>query len=182
MRNVFSSDLEKVISAAYRRASGRRHASMGVEDLMLALLDEPTAIEALTACGADLESLRGDLVEIIEQTVPVLPPEAMVETQPTLAFQRVLQRAVYHVQSSGGEEVTGTNVLVALFGEKDSHALRFLQQHGVSRIELLNHLRISMPSAPAFDDRGNPSWRDRIEARLAAIEDRLERIGKKLGA
>ncbi len=137
---MFSKDLEQTISQSYKRARAQRHEFMTVEHLFLALLENPSAIAVLDACGADREQLQRELTEIIEQTVPVLPANDERDTQPTLGFQRVLQRAVYHVQSSGKKEVTGANVLVAIFGEKDSHAVYFLHKQDISRLDVVNYI------------------------------------------
>ncbi len=137
---MFSKDLELTIGHCYKEARERRHEFMTVEHLLLALLDNAAAVPVLRACGADPERLRGDLTNVINDTVPLLPEGDSRDTQPTLGFQRVLQRAVYHVQSSGRKEVTGANVLVAIFGEKDSHAVYFLGQQGVSRLDVVNYL------------------------------------------
>jgi len=120
---MFSKDLELTIGQCYKEAREQRHEFMTVEHLLLALLENPSAAAVLRACNADIGKLGRDLRSIITETVPVLPPNDERDTQPTLGFQRVLQRAVYHVQSSGRKEVTGANVLVAIFGEKDSHAV-----------------------------------------------------------
>jgi ATP-dependent Clp protease ATP-binding subunit ClpA len=137
---MFSKDLELSISQCYREARERRHEFMTVEHLLLALLDNPTAAAVLKACGASIDRLRRDLTNVIAETVPVLAPNDERDTQPTLGFQRVLQRAVYHVQSSGRKEVTGANVLVAIFGEKDSHAVYFLAQQEVTRLDVVNYI------------------------------------------
>ena len=137
---MFSKDLELTIGQCYKEAREQRHEFMTVEHLLLALLENPSAIQVLRACGADLEKLGRDLRSIIAETVPVLPQADERDTQPTLGFQRVLQRAVYHVQSSGRKEVTGANVLVAIFGEKDSHAVYFLGQQDVNRLDVVNFL------------------------------------------
>ena len=120
---MFSKDLEVTIGHCYKQAREQRHEFMTVEHLLLALTDNQSAVGALRACGVDLPRLGSELTRIISETVPVLPSGDERDTQPTLGFQRVLQRAVYHVQSSGRKEVTGANVLVAIFGEKDSHAV-----------------------------------------------------------
>ncbi len=119
---MFSKDLEHTIGQCYKRAREARHEFMTVEHLLLALLDNPSAQAVLKACGADAERLRQELEQAIEASVSRLAEDDGRDTQPTLGFQRVLQRAVYHVQSSGKKEVTGANVLVAIFGEKASHA------------------------------------------------------------
>ncbi|MDE2256686.1 MAG: ATP-dependent Clp protease ATP-binding subunit ClpA [Xanthomonadaceae bacterium] len=137
---MFSKDLELTIGQCYKDAREQRHEFMTVEHLLLALLENPSASAVLRACGADSAKLGKDLKNIIVETVPVLPANDERDTQPTLGFQRVLQRAVYHVQSSGRKEVTGANVLVAIFGEKDSHAVYFLNQQEVARLDVVNYI------------------------------------------
>jgi len=137
---MFSKDLEVTIGQCYKEAREQRHEFMTVEHLLLALLDNASATAVLRACGAETAKLARDLRSIITETVPVLPQNDERDTQPTLGFQRVLQRAVYHVQSSGRKEVTGANVLVAIFGEKDSHAVYFLGQQEVSRLDVVNYI------------------------------------------
>ncbi|MDL5365690.1 ATP-dependent Clp protease ATP-binding subunit ClpA [Xanthomonas sp. NCPPB 2654] len=137
---MFSKDLEQTIGQCYKRAREARHEFMTVEHLLLALLDNPSAQAVLKACGADAERLRGELEQAIEASVSRLAEDDGRDTQPTLGFQRVLQRAVYHVQSSGKKEVTGANVLVAIFGEKDSHAVYFLNQQDITRLDIVNYL------------------------------------------
>jgi ATP-dependent Clp protease ATP-binding subunit ClpA len=137
---MFSKDLEFSIGQCYKQAREARHEFMTVEHLLLALLENPSALAVLRACHADLARLGSDLRGIIAETVPVLPADDGRDTQPTLGFQRVLQRAVYHVQSSGKKEVTGANVLVAIFGEKDSHAVYFLNQQEISRLDVVNYI------------------------------------------
>src|SRR5688572_15079709 len=137
---MFSKDLEYSIGQCYKRAREARHEYMTVEHLLLALLDNPSAEAVLKACGVDFPRLRTDLEQAIATSVSVLPEDVDRDTQPTLGFQRVLQRAVYHVQSSGKKEVTGANVLVAIFGEKDSHAVYFLNQQDVARLDVVNYI------------------------------------------
>ena len=137
---MFSKDLELTIGQCYKEAREQRHEFMTVEHLLLALLENPSAAAVLRACGADIGKLGKELKAIIAETVPVLPPSDERDTQPTLGFQRVLQRAVYHVQSSGRKEVTGANVLVAIFGEKDSHAVYFLSQQEITRLDVVNYI------------------------------------------
>ncbi len=137
---MFSKDLELSISQCLNEARARRHEFTTVEHLLKALLDNPSAIQVLKACGADVARLGGELAKVIGDTVPVLPEGDERDTQPTLGFQRVLQRALYHVQSSGRKEVSGANVLVAIFAEKDSHAAFLLQQNGVTRLDVVNFI------------------------------------------
>ena len=132
---MLSKDLEHTLNEAFRGARAKRHEFMTVEHLLLALLDNNDAIRVLKACAADIGSLRGDLVEFVDATTPLIPEdEEQRDTQPTLGFQRVLQRAVFHVQSSGKSEVTGANALVAIFSEQESQAVFFLLQES----QLLN--------------------------------------------
>ncbi len=137
---MFSKDLEFTIGQCYKRAREARHEFMTVEHLLLSLLDNAAALQVLKACGSDNGRLGQDLRKVITETVPILPEDDTRDTQPTLGFQRVLQRAVYHVQSSGRKEVTGANVLVAIFGEKDSHAVYHLQQQDVTRLDIVNFI------------------------------------------
>jgi ATP-dependent Clp protease ATP-binding subunit ClpA len=137
---MFSKDLEFTIGQCYKQARESRHEFMTVEHLLLALLDNASAMAVLRACGADAARLADELRKTIRETVPVMAEDDGRDTQPTLGFQRVLQRAVYHVQSSGKKEVTGANVLVAIFGEKDSHAVYFLAQQDISRLDVVNYL------------------------------------------
>ena len=137
---MFSKDLEQTIGQCYKRAREARHEFMTVEHLLLALLENPSAQAVLKATGADANRLRADLEQAIEASVSRLAEDDGRDTQPTLGFQRVLQRAVYHVQSSGKKEVTGANVLVAIFGEKDSHAVYYLNQQDVTRLDIVNYL------------------------------------------
>ena len=151
---MFSKDLEHSIGQCYKRAREARHEFMTVEHLLLALLDNPSAEAVLKAVGADFPRLRHELEEAIEVSVNKLAEDDARDTQPTLGFQRVLQRAVYHVQSSGKKEVSGANVLVAVFGEKDSHAVYFLNQQDVHRLDVVNY--ISHGIARQDDGEGAP--------------------------
>src|SRR5690606_19881347 len=134
LRPMFSKDLESGIGQCYKRAREARDEYMTVEHLLLALLDNPSAETVLKACDADFHRLRSDLEQAIASSVSRLADDDGRDTQPTLGFQRVLQRAVYHVQSSGKKEATGANVRVAIFGARDSHAVYFLNQQDVGRL------------------------------------------------
>jgi ATP-dependent Clp protease ATP-binding subunit ClpA len=176
---MFSKDLEITIGQCYKEAREQRHEFMTVEHLLLALLENGAATAVLRACGADTARLARDLRAIITETVPVLPPNDERDTQPTLGFQRVLQRAVYHVQSSGRKEVTGANVLVAIFGEKDSHAVYFLGQQDVSRLDVVNYIshgiaKIGHESAgaqPAAAESGREAEAGEGEARANPLSE-----------
>lgn len=138
---MLNKDLEISLNLAFRQAKESRHEFMTVEHLLLALLDNPSAIDVLGACGADMSIIRANLLEFIQETTPIIPlDEEERETQPTLGFQRVLQRAVFHVQSSGKNEVSGSNVLVAIFSEQESQAAYILKKSGVSRLDIVNYI------------------------------------------
>lgn len=138
---MLSEELEITLNRAFKVASDKRHQFITVEHLLLALLDNDSASTVLKSCGADIQSLRNDLDEFIESTTPVIPEEHTdQETQPTLGFQRVLQRAVFHVQSSGKKEVQGANVIVAIFSEQESQAVYFLRLQNISRIDVVNYI------------------------------------------
>lgn len=138
---MLNKDLESTLNEAFNEARQARHEFMTVEHLLLALLNNPAAKEALLACGADLEQLTREIRLFIEQTTPLIPAgEHEIETQPTLGFQRVLQRAVFHVQSSGNAEVSGANVLVAIFSEQESQAAYLLKKVNISRLDVVNFL------------------------------------------
>jgi len=144
---MLSTELEYCLNEAFRRARERRHEFMTVEHLLLALLDVPATIDVLKACGANVTTLRKELTEFIDETTPRLGEDEEQDVQPTLGFQRVLQRAVFHVQSSGRKEVTAANVLVAIFGEKQSHAVYLLSLQDVSRLDVVNFISHGLTKA-----------------------------------
>jgi ATP-dependent Clp protease ATP-binding subunit ClpA len=137
---MIAQELEVSLHMAFVEARQKQHEFITVEHLLLAMLDNPSAAEVLKACGVDLEELRGVLTDFINEHTPRLSPHSDADTQPTQGFQRVIQRAILHVQSSGKKEVTGANVLVAIFGEKESHAVYFLNQRGVTRLDVVNYI------------------------------------------
>ncbi len=138
---MLSRELELTLNLAFRDARGKRHEFITVEHLLLALLDNESAVTALQSCGAEVPSLRRELSAYVEESTPLLPvPDGGRETQPTLGFQRVLQRAVFHVQSSGRREVNGANVLVAIFSEQESQAVYLLKHQGINRLDIVNYL------------------------------------------
>ena len=137
---MIAQELEVSLHMAFVEARQKRHEFITVEHLLLALLENPSAQEVLKACAAKIDELKKSLSEFIEQHTPIVAGDGEVNTQPTLGFQRVIQRAILHVQSSGKKEVTGANVLVAIYGEKDSHAVYFLHQQGVSRLDVVNFI------------------------------------------
>jgi ATP-dependent Clp protease ATP-binding subunit ClpA len=137
---MIAQELEVSLHMAFMDARQKRHELITVEHLLLAMIDNPTAADVLRACGANLDILRSELNHYIEEHTPMMGGDEEVDTQPTLGFQRVIQRAILHVQSSGKKEVTGANVLVAIYGEKDSHAVFFLHQQGVTRLDVVNYI------------------------------------------
>jgi len=139
---MIAQELEVSLHMAFVEARQQRHEFITVEHLLMALLDNPSAAEVLRACSANLDDLRKSLAQFIKENTPTVGGTDEVDTQPTLGFQRVIQRAIMHVQStgSGKKEVTGANVLVAIFGEKDSHAVYYLHQQGVTRLDVVNFI------------------------------------------
>ena len=145
---MLSSELEFCLNEAFQRARDQRHEFMTVEHLLLALLDIPQVHEILKACNSNITELRRQLTEFIEEQTPLLPHDDDTDVQPTLGFQRVLQRAVFHVQSSGKKEVSGSNVLVAIFSEKQSQAVYFLNLQDITRLDVVNYISHGMPQLP----------------------------------
>jgi len=145
---MIAQELEVSLHMAFMEARQKRHEFITVEHLLLAMLDNPSAAEVLRACGANTDELRRGLADFITEHTPTVTGSEEVDTQPTLGFQRVIQRAILHVQSSGKKEVTGANVLVAIFGEKDSHAVYFLNQQGVSRLDVVNFISHGVSKVP----------------------------------
>ncbi|MBK1654115.1 ATP-dependent Clp protease ATP-binding subunit ClpA [Allochromatium vinosum] len=145
---MLSKELEFTLNRAFKEARAKHHEYMTVEHMLLSLLDNPTAAKVLRACGADAERLRREIATFIEETTPLIPPNEERDTQPTLGFQRVLQRAVFHVQSAGKKEVTGANVLVALFSEQDSQAVYLLNQQNVTRLDVVNYISHGISKVP----------------------------------
>ena len=146
---MLSKDLETNLNEAFSGANEKRHEFMTVEHLLLALLDDEAACNVLRACDCDLARMRGELAEYVDSMTPLIPKsEAARKTQPTLGFQRVIQRAVFHVQSSGQREVTGANVLVAIFGEKESHAVYMLTQQDIARVDIINFISHGISKIP----------------------------------
>ncbi len=177
---MLNQELELSLNMAFARAREHRHEFMTVEHLLLALLSNPSAREALEACSVDLVALRQELEAFIEQTTPVLPAtEEERDTQPTLSFQRVLQRAVFHVQSSGRSEVTGANVLVAIFSEQESQAAYLLRKHEVSRLDVVNFIshgtRKDEPSQSSDNSGSQPGNEEQ-----AGGEERMENFTTNL--
>ncbi len=164
---MIAQELEVSLHMAFVEARQQRHEFITVEHLLLALLDNPSAAEVLRACAANIEDLRKSLTTFIKENTPTVGGTEEVDTQPTLGFQRVIQRAIMHVQStgSGKKEVTGANVLVAIFGEKDSHAVYYLHQQGVTRLDVVNYIahgikKSDPPETPKSNEGGAESEKE----------------------
>ncbi|MCH9692969.1 MAG: ATP-dependent Clp protease ATP-binding subunit ClpA [Gammaproteobacteria bacterium] len=169
---MLSSELEFCLNEAFQRARDRRHEFMTVEHLLLALLDIPSVHEILKACDANIPELRRQLVECVDEQTPLLPDDDDTEVQPTLGFQRVLQRAVFHVQSSGKKEVTGSNVLVAIFSEKQSQAVYFLSLQDISRLDVVNYISHGLPQVQgeSANEEGEPQLETEAEPESSPLE------------
>ena len=186
---MLNRELEQTLNEAFKEARSKRHEFMTVEHLLLALLDNDAASTVLQACGADIVKLRKDLDDFVDSTTPLIPESnGEQETQPTLGFQRVLQRAVFHVQSSGKTEVSGANVLVAIFSEQESQAVYFLKQQNIARIDVVNYIshgisKVSGPEESAdqaaenLDDEAEAGSKSALEG-YATNLNRLAREGK----
>ncbi len=185
---MIAQELEVSLHMAFMEARQARHEFITVEHLLLALLDNPTAAEVLRACAANIEDLRQNLRNFIHDNTPTVPGTDDVDTQPTLGFQRVIQRAIMHVQSTsnGKKEVTGANVLVAIFGEKDSHAVYYLQQQGVTRLDVVNFIshgiaKTNSGDAAKASSEANPESDDAAaqkETPLAQFTQNLNQLAK----
>ena len=186
---MLNRELEQTLNEAFKEARSKRHEFMTVEHLLLALLDNDAASTVLQACGADIVKLRKDLDDFVDSTTPLIPESnGEQETQPTLGFQRVLQRAVFHVQSSGKTEVSGANVLVAIFSEQESQAVYFLKQQNIARIDVVNCIshgisKVSGPeegadqAADNLDEEAETGSKSALEG-YATNLNRLAREGK----
>ncbi len=149
---MLSKELETSLNNAFKGAREKRHEFITVEHLLLALTENPTAMAILTGCGVDLMKLARELEDFIDETTPLLTEDDVRDTQPTLGFQRVLQRAVFHVQSSGKKEVSGANVLVAIFGEQESQAAYILNKQNISRLDVVNYISHGVSKISDDDD------------------------------
>jgi ATP-dependent Clp protease ATP-binding subunit ClpA len=176
---MLSSELEFCLNEAFRRAREQRHEFMTVEHLLLALLDVPAAIEILKACGVNITTLRRELSDFIDETTPRLVDEDEQDVQPTLGFQRVLQRAVFHVQSSGRKEVTASNVLVAIFGEKQSHAVYLLSLQDISRLDVVNYISHGLTRS-SDEPQDKPEAGEGVEAEKDGDGDPLDKFATNL--
>ena len=177
---MIAQELEVSLHMAFMDARQKRHEFISVEHLLMAMLDNPSAAEVLRACGANIDTMREQLGKFIDEHTPRVGGEGEVDTQPTLGFQRVIQRAILHVQSSGKKEVTGANVLVAVFGEKDSHAVYFLTQQGVTRLDIVNFISHGITKTPQSEP-ARPE--DATEASAEAVSNApLDSFAQNLNA
>ncbi len=178
---MLNKELESSLNGAFARARDKRHEFMTVEHLLLALLENDAAKEALLACQADIDVLRRELDVFIDQTTPLIPDnDETRETQPTLSFQRVLQRAVFHVQSSGRSEVTGANVLVAIFSEQESHAAYLLKKNDISRLDIVNYISHGITKASSASDDPSSDSFGTESTEESSSEERLESFATNL--
>ena len=177
---MLSSELNFCLNEAFQRARDQRHEFITVEHLLLALLDLPGVHEIIKACDGNVTELRRQLVEFVDEQTPLLTTDDDSDVQPTLGFQRVLQRAVFHVQSSGKEEVTGTNVLVAIFSEKQSQAVYLLGLQDISRLDVVNYISHGMPQVPG--ETGGEETDSTAEAATEADQSALDRFATDLNA
>ncbi len=174
---MLSKDLEVTLNLAFVSAHEKRHEFITVEHLLLALLDNATAVQVLTICECDINVLRGELTQYIDETISLLSDTARRETQPTLGFQRVLQRAVFHVQASDKKEVDGANLLVALFSEQDSHAVYLLNKQDIQRFDVVNYLSHGLSRA----EEGARESKENVGAAGAeAVESPLDKYAVNL--
>jgi len=179
---MIAQELEVSLHMAFVEARQKRHEFITVEHLLLALLDNPTAAEVLRACGANMDELRKNLTQHIAEQTPRIAADREVDTQPTLGFQRVIQRAILHVQSSGKKEVTGANVLVAIFGEKDSHAVYFLQQQGIARLDVVNYISHGITKTPQAHQGKNADQDAEQETQTETSNSPLDNYTQNLNA
>ena len=179
---MIAQELEVSLHMAFVEARQQRHEFITVEHLLLALLDNPTAAEVLRACAANIDDLRKNLGNFIRENTPVVPGNEEIDTQPTLGFQRVIQRAIMHVQSTsnGKKEVTGANVLVAIFGEKDSHAVYYLHQQGITRLDVVNFISHGITKTPHPKEQSKEEAPEQGEEPAAAQQGALEQFTTNL--
>ncbi len=178
---MIAQELEVSLHMAFVEARQKRHEFITVEHLLLALLDNPSAAEVLRACAAELDELRREVNGFIDQHTPTVPGDGEIDTQPTLGFQRVIQRAILHVQSSGKKEVNGANVLVAIFGEKDSHAVYFLQKQSISRLDVVNFIShgITKNPQPAGKPEETPEQEGEAQQANSALDNFTQNLNQQ---
>ena len=182
---MLSRELELTLNFAFKDARRKKHELISVEHLLSALLENASATEVLKACGANLDELRDALEEFVDSSTPLLPSNEERETTPTVGFQRVLQRAVFHVQSSGKKEVEGANVLVAIYSEQESHAVFLLKQQNINRIDVVNYIshgaqrQTSGDSADHTDNVKEGKAAETKESALALYATNLNESAKK---
>ena len=179
---MIAQELEVSLHMAFVEARQARHEFITVEHLLLALLDNPSAAEVMRACAVNIEDLRKTLTNFINDNTPTVPGSSEVDTQPTLGFQRVIQRAIMHVQSAsnGKKEVTGANVLVAIFGEKDSHAVYYLHQQGVTRLDVVNFISHGVRKDNQADAQKAPEGSEETPAEAQQKESPLDQFTSNL--
>ncbi|HWW03766.1 ATP-dependent Clp protease ATP-binding subunit ClpA [Collimonas sp.] len=179
---MIAQELEVSLHMAFVEARQARHEFITVEHLLLALLDNPSAAEVLRACAVNIDDMRKTLTIFIGDNTPTVPGSNEVDTQPTLGFQRVIQRAIMHVQSAsnGKKEVTGANVLVAIFGEKDSHAVYYLHQQGVTRLDVVNFISHGVRKDQQADAQKSSEGAEEVQSEGQAKESPLDQFTQNL--
>ncbi len=179
---MLSKELELILNTAFKDAREKLHEFMTVEHLLLALVDDPAAIKVLHAVGANVETIQKELTDFLEETTPLLAVSDERDTQPTLGFQRVLQRAIFHVQSSGKKEVSGANVLVAIFGEQDSQAVYLLNKQNINRLDIVNYLSHGISKSSSDDSNSEElnSPAEELEQSEAPAKTPLENFATNL--
>ncbi|HEX8886978.1 MAG TPA: AAA family ATPase, partial [Noviherbaspirillum sp.] len=179
---MIAQELEVSLHMAFVEARQARHEFITVEHLLLALLDNPSAAEVMRACAVNIEDLRKTLTNFINDNTPTVPGSSEVDTQPTLGFQRVIQRAIMHVQSAsnGKKEVTGANVLVAIFGEKDSHAVYYLHQQGVTRLDVVNFISHGVRKDSQAESQKAPEGSEEAQTEAQQKESPLDQFTQNL--
>ena len=178
---MLSSELEFCLNEAFQQARDLRHEFMTVEHMLLALLEVPRVYEVLKACNANIPELRRQLTEFVEEQTPLMPQDDETDVQPTLGFQRVLQRAVFHVQSSGKKEVTCTNVLVAIFSEKQSQAVYLMDLQDVTRLDVINYISHGLPQVPGESggDEQESSLDSEAEPEASALQQYATNLNQR---
>lgn len=177
---MLNKELEYTLNYAFKEAHEKQHEFITVEHLLLAMLDNSAALEAFQACGINTELIRKELSRFLKETTPLIPTGVERDTQPTLGFQRVLQRAVFHVQSSGKKEVTGANILVAIFSEQDSHAVYVLSQQNLTRLDIVNYLSHGISKSQENNDDEVKKLSDPDEANGSISEHPLQKFSTNL--
>ena len=177
----FSKNLEKALHQALALANERRHEYATLEHLLLALIDDSDAAAVLKACNVEIAALKKNVIDYVDTDLESLVSESVTDAKPTAGFQRVIQRAVIHVQSSGREEVTGANVLVAIFAERESHAAYFLQEQDMTRYDAVNYISHGIAKRPGMSELRGPRGAEEEETEGKAGDAKPKKKGGGAG-